>query len=145
MTEYSERIGKEHIIKLDMRRKDNYLPRIEQWIVDTMAIYNMGLVEAVFYQMLINQGYVIWTVEWIADLLKVSPRTLHRMLEKMEYWEFIVRRSIPTGVGNRERVVTVAKFLRDKTRSDDEIESLIKEGVRDIKTNESEKRRYNNK
>lgn len=140
--EYNERLGKEHVIKFDMRRKDNYLPRTEQWIVDTLALYGMGLVEAIFYQMVVNQGYVIWTVDWIADLLKVSPRTLHRMLEKMEFWEFIVRRSIPTGIGNRERVVTVARFLKDTTRSDSEIESLIKEGIRDIKTNESERQRY---
>lgn len=140
--EYNERLGKERTIKFDMRRKDNYLPRTEQWIVDTMALYGMGLVEAIFYQMVVNQGYVIWTIDWIADLLKVSPRTLHRMLEKMEYWEFIVRRSVPTGIGNRERVVTVARFLKDKTRSDEEIESLIKEGIRDIKTNESERQRY---
>lgn len=140
--EYNERLGKEQVIKFDMRRKDNYLPRTEQWIVDTMALYGMGLVEAIFYQMVVNQGYVIWTVDWIADLLKVSPRTLHRMLEKLEFWEFIVRRSIPTGIGNRERVVTVARFLKDKTRSDEEIESLIKEGIRDIKTNESERQRY---
>lgn len=140
--EYSERLGKKHVIKFDMTRKDNYLPRTEQWIVDTMAACGMGLVEAVFYQMVLNQGYVIWTVEWIADLLKISPRTLHRMLEKLEFWEFIVRRSVPTGVGNRERVVTVARFLKDKTRSDEEIESLIKEGIRDIKTNESERQRY---
>lgn len=137
-----ERFGKGHTIKFDMSRKDNYLPRTEQWIVDTMSLYNMGMVEAVFYQMVLNQGYVIWTVEWIADLLKVSPRTLHRMLDKLEYWEFIVRRSVPTGVGNRERVVTVARFLKDKTRSDEEIEFLIKEGIRDIKTNESERQRY---
>lgn len=129
-------------IKLDTRRKDNYLPRTEQWIVDTMALYNMGLVEAVFYQMVLNQGYIIWTVDWIADLLKVSPRTLHRMLDKMEQSGFIIRRSVPTGIGNRERVVTVAKALLTGLRSEEEISQLIAEGIRNIKANESERQRY---
>lgn len=129
-------------IKLDTRRKDNYLPRTEQWIVDTMALYNMGLVEAVFYQMVLNQGYIIWTVDWIADLLKVSPRTLHRMLDRMEQAGFIIRRSVPTGIGNRERVVTVAKALLTGPRSEEEINQLVAEGIRNIKANESERQRY---
>jgi len=130
----------DHVLEFDMTRAGNYLPRTEQWIVDTLATYRMGLTEAVFYQLVINQGYITWTVDWIADLLKVSPSTLKRMLKKLEYWGFIVRRSIVTGIGNRERVVTVALFTANSSRrTNDEVEALINEGIRDIKMNDTEK------
>ena len=130
----------DNILELDMTRAGNYLPRTEQWIVDTLATYRMGLHEAVFYQLVINQGYITWTVNWIADLLKVSPSTLKRMLKKLEYWGFIVRKSIVAGINNRERVVTVALFAADGSRrTNDEIEALINEGIRNIRMNDAEK------
>lgn len=130
----------DHVLELDMTRAGNYLPRTEQWIVDTFDKYRLGLHEAVFYQILLNQGYVTWTVDWVADLLKVSPSTLKRMFERLEYWGFIVRKSIITGIGNRKRVVTVALFTADGSRrTNDEVEALINEGIRNIKMNDTER------
>ena len=62
------------------------------------------------------------------------------MFEKLEFWNFIVRKSVVTGIGNRKRVVTIALLTADGgRRTNTEVEALINEGIRNIKMNDTER------
>lgn len=124
-------------------RGDFYYPKTYSWVVET---FNFKCIEAIAYQMILDKGYVTWTIDWFANVLGVSPRTLERMLDRMVNAGAIIRHSVNTaGEGVRMRTVTVALYDRKGKRSKELIDDLIKRGIERIYLDYSEKRYYKRK
>lgn len=120
-----------------------YYPKTHRWIVET---FNFKCIEAIAYQMILDKGYVTWTIPWFANVLGISTRTLDRMLEKMVNMGVILRRSInTTEEGVRMRTVTVALYDRDGKRDSSVINSLVSKGIERINLDYADRRAYKKK
>ncbi|MCM1324152.1 MAG: Lrp/AsnC family transcriptional regulator [Acetobacter sp.] len=124
-------------------RGEFFYPKTYSWIVDT---FKLKCIEAIAYQMILDKGFITWTVDWFANVLGISPRTMHRMLDKMMDMGIITRYSVNTAEeGVRMRTVTVALYERTGKRSKELVDTFIERGVERIFLDYSDKRTYKRK
>lgn len=120
-----------------------YFPRTERWVMDT---FNIGLFEAMVYQMILNKGFMTWTPEWLASVCHCSRRTVVRALDKLIELGALTKRTFnTTDDGVRLRTVYVALYDAQGLRNEDVIQSLLEQGYQKIMLDYSEKRYYKKK
>lgn len=122
---------------------DFFYPKTYQWINDT---FNVAVDRAVAYQMIIDKGFLTWTPEWFAEVLRYSRSTVKRILDDFVEREMVKKRTINTSTdGYRLRTVYVALYTRAGKRSDEEVEYLLQTGIKKITSEYANGKQYNRK
>lgn len=133
-------------MKYHIKNKNSelYLPKVEFWIMDDLGLKPL---EAMLYKMIMQKGFITWTWDYMAKVLRTSRSSIYRMLTKMLEMDIIVARTVAVqdGGGKRERVTYVALYTVDGERSNDEVDNLLKQGIEKIKLDYSQKRYYSRK
>lgn len=121
-----------------------YFPRTERWVMDT---FNVGVFEAMVYQMILNKGFMTWTPEWMASVCHCSRSTIVRTLDKLIELEALTKRTFNTSEngGVRLRTVYVALYDGNGKRDADTIQSLLNSGYQKIMLDYAERRYYKKK
>ena len=120
--------------------EDLYFPRTERWVMDSLGL---KLDYAVYYQMILNKGYVTWSRQWTAHVLGCSEEKVKDMQVYMVNKGVLAKRTDNTDKGgNRRRSVYVALYTREGRRPDYEVEQLLQAGMNKITLEYSEPRYY---
>lgn len=120
-----------------------YFPRTEQWIMDT---FDLKVDRALLYQVILNKGFITWSQEWMASVLRCSVDKIKDMLKELLDKEIIAKRSFNiSDTSIRMRSVYVALYDVNGKRSDEQVERLLAAGKKKIELEYSEKRFYRKK
>lgn len=113
--------------EINLKNKDKYFPRTERWIMDS---FGLNAERAMIYQMILNKGFITWSLGWMGEVLGCSRDKVKDTLKLFCDMEIITRRTINVQEsGVRMRTVYVALYTIDGKRSDDEIEYLLSQGI----------------
>lgn len=93
------------------------------WIGDT---FQLDFVEQHIYNLILRQGAMVWTLNYIAALFGISLSTLRRMLEDMEKREIITKLVLKNGC--KRKCIIVANYTEKGKRTPEEIKKAAKEG-----------------
>lgn len=93
------------------------------WIGDT---FQLDFVEQHIYNLILRQGAMVWTLNYIAALFGISLSTLRRMLEDMEKREIITKLILKNGC--KRKCIIVANYTEKGKRTPEEIKKAAKEG-----------------
>ena len=93
------------------------------WIGDT---FQLDFVEQHIYNLILRQGVMIWTLNYIAALFGISLSTLRRMLEDMEKKEIITKMVLKNGC--KRKCIIVANYTEKGKRTSEEIKKAAREG-----------------
>lgn len=120
-----------------------YFPRTEQWIMDT---FDLRVDRALLYQVILNKGFVTWSQEWMANVLRCSVDKIKDILKELIDKEIVIKKSFNVSDSSiRMRNVYVALYDAQGKRSDELVNRLLAEGEKKIELEYSEKRYYKKK
>lgn len=105
------------------------------WIGDT---FQLDFVEQHIYNLILRQGAMVWTLNYIAALFGISLSTLRRMLEDMEKREIITKMVLKNGC--KRKCIIVANYTEKGKRTSEEIKKAAREGYIRITTWQKKKR-----
>lgn len=105
------------------------------WIGDT---FQLDFVEQHIYNLILRQGAMVWTLNYIAALFGISLSTLRRMLEDMEKREIITRMVLKNGC--KRKCIIVANYTEKGKRTSEEIKKAAREGYIRMTTWQKKKR-----
>jgi DNA-binding MarR family transcriptional regulator len=105
------------------------------WIGDT---FQLDFVEQHIYNLILRQGAMVWTLNYIAALFGVSLSTLRRMLEDMEKREIITKMVLKNGC--KRKCIIVANYTEKGKRTSEEIKKAAREGYIRMTTWQKKKR-----
>ena len=111
-----------------VKRNNFYLPKVDRWIMDT---FGLDVSRAVVYQVILNKGYLCWTLDYFAMVLGYCKKTIQNILQKLCDMDIIIKHTVSTNIDSstpRRRTIYVARYTTDGERPRDEIESLIEQG-----------------
>ena len=109
---------------IDKRNDGFYFPRLDRWIMDS---FNLKLVEAMIYNLILIKGYLIWDYGYVGKVLACNPKTVGRTIQKLKEMQIIeVRTKLYDG--NKKRNVLVGLYTVEGLRSDWEIENMFRLG-----------------
>ena len=107
-----------------------YFPRLDRWIMDT---FNLKLVEAMIYNLILIKGYIVWDYSYIAKVLALSTKSVCRVVQKLRDLGIIEVRS-KLYDGNKRRNVLVCLYTNKGLRDQAQIESLFRQGFEKLDT-----------
>lgn len=123
-----------------IKTNDYYFPKTERWIMES---FGLNAERAMFYQMILNKGYICWSQDWMAEVLGCSRDKIKDTLKLFVDMDIVAKQTVNVAQGGvRQRSVYVAKYTSNGKRSDAELESLLKDGVRRLFMDYEEKRYY---
>lgn len=128
--------------KINLINNGFYFPLTERWIIDT---FHISLEAAIIYQMILNKGYVVWTLDWLSKVMGYSKSKLVKQLNYMVNEGILIRHTMPVGDSSRTRTIYVAAYTKEGKRSEDEIKVLISQGRERLLCDYGEKRYYKRK
>lgn len=105
------------------------------WIGDT---FQLDFVEQHIYNLILRQGAMVWTLNYIAALFGISLSTLRRMLEDMEKREIITKMVLKNGC--KRKCIIVANYTEKGKRTSEEIKKAAREGYIRMTTWQKKKR-----
>lgn len=105
------------------------------WIGDT---FQLDFVEQHIYNLILKQGAMVWTLNYIAALFGISLSTLRRMLEDMEKREIITKMVLKNGC--KRKCIIVANYTEKGKRTSEEIKKAAREGYIRMTTWQKKKR-----
>lgn len=106
------------------------------WIGDT---FQLDFVEQHIYNLILRQGAMVWTLNYIAALFGISLSTLRRMLEDMEKREIITKMVLKNGC--KRKCIIVANYTETGKRTSEEIKKAAREGYIRMATWQKKKRK----
>ena len=124
---------------VDLRNDGFFFPLTERWIVDT---FNISLEQAIIYQMILNKGYIVWTLDWLSKVLGYSRNKLLRQLDDMVNRDILIRYTMTIDNGSKKRTIYVAAYTKEGKRPENQIASLIHKGKERLLCDYGKKRYY---
>ena len=106
------------------------------WIGDT---FQLDFVEQHIYNLILRQGAMVWTLNYIAALFGISLSTLRRMLEDMEKREIITKMVLKNGC--KRKCIIVANYTETGKSTSEEIKKAAREGYISMATWQKKKRK----
>ena len=106
-------------------RKDLYLPALRYWIHDT---FDTNLTESMIYNLILKDGFLTWTSDYIADCVYCTGKTVKLAVKKLCDLGIVKKILIP--YGTKKKWILIALYTEEGKRSSSEIKQLIIEGCR---------------
>ena len=106
-------------------RKDLYLPMLKYWIHDT---FGTNLTESMIYNLILREGFLTWTSDYIADCVYCTGKTVKLAVKKLCDLGIVKKILIP--YGTKKKWVLVSIYTEEGRRTDEEIKQLIIKGCR---------------
>lgn len=131
---------KEHYDIIIDPKKQFYFPRTERWIMDS---FGLDVEQAVLYQVILNNRYLTWTLDYIADAFGWSRAKAARQLDNMVAMGIIIRHTIQVNESGKRRSYYLAKYTKEGRRPLAEQEAIEIEARKSLKQAYSTKRFYN--
>ncbi len=109
---------------INTKNNDYYIPRLDRWIMDS---FDLKLIEAIMYNLILIKGYLVWDYSYIGKVLACNPKTVGRVIQHLKDLELI---EIQTKLynGNKKRNVIVGLYTIGGLRSDEDIANLFRLG-----------------
>lgn len=109
---------------INTKNNDYYIPRLDRWIMDS---FDLKLIEAIMYNLILIKGYLVWDYSYIGKVLACNPKTVGRVIQRLKELELIEIRT-KLYDGNKKRNVIVGLYTIDGLRSDEDIANLFRLG-----------------
>lgn len=111
--------------EIDKTRQDLYLPVLKYWIHDT---FDTNLTESMIYNLILREGFLTWTSDYIADCVYCTGKTVKLAVKKLCDLGIVKKILIP--YGTKKKWVLVSLYTEEGRRTDEEIKQLIIKGCR---------------
>lgn len=112
----------DYIIK--NKNSELYLPKVEFWILDDLKL---SLRQAMLYKIILQKGFLIWNIEYIAKILRCDPKTIWRDLNTLTDFSVVDKES--SVFGSRTRACYVARYDERGLRNGELRENLMQQGM----------------
>lgn len=109
--------------KINKNREGKYWSACPYWIGDT---FQLDFVEQHIYNLILKQGALVWTLDYLAILFSVSLSTMRRLLDDMVNREIITKITFKNG--SKRKCILIANYTENGKRTKEEIERIAKEG-----------------
>lgn len=109
--------------RINKSREGKYWSACPYWIGDT---FQLDFVEQHVYNLILKQGALVWTLDYLAVLFSVSLSTMRRLLDDMVNREIITKITFKNG--SKRKCILIANYTEDGKRTKEEIERIAKEG-----------------
>ena len=109
---------------INTKNNDYYIPRLDRWIMDS---FDLKLIEAIMYNLILIKGYLVWDYSYIGKVLACNPKTVGRVIQRLKELELIEIRT-KLYDGNKKRNVIVGLYTIGGLRSDEDIANLFRLG-----------------
>ena len=114
--------------RINKERNDYYLPILKPWIHDT---FGLNLTEAMIYNLILQNGVITWTSDYIAECVYCTGKTVRNTIKKLCDEGLVRKIIIPQGTN--KRWVLVALYTSEGRKSEEEVKKLIIQGCRSFK------------
>ena len=111
--------------EIDKTRQDLYLPVLKYWIHDT---FDTNLTESMIYNLILREGFLTWTSDYIADYIYCTGKTVKLALKKLCNLGIFKKILIP--YRTKKKWVLVSIYTEEGRRADEVIKQLIIKGCR---------------
>ena len=109
--------------RINKSREGKYWSACPYWIGDT---FQLDFIEQHVYNLILKQGALVWTLDYLAVLFSVSLSTMRRLLDDMVNREIITKITFKNG--SKRKCILIANYTEDGKRTKEEIERIAKEG-----------------
>ena len=109
--------------RINKSREGKYWSACPYWIGDT---FQLDFIEQHAYNLMLKQGALVWTLDYLAVLFSVSLSTMRRLLDDMVDREIITKITFKNG--SKRKCILIANYTEDGKRTREEIERIAKEG-----------------
>lgn len=110
--------------KINKSREGKYWSACPYWIGDT---FQLDFIEQHVYNLILKQGALVWTLDYLAVLFSVSLSTMRRLLDDMVNREIITKITFKNG--SKRKCILIANYTEDGRRTQEEIKRIAKEGL----------------